>query len=165
MNLQMPYHAVHTCMVDLLYEFYYGFSNDMSLKMLYRRRHRQFDMFGSAGIYDGHLRVRFCNLAWYKKQAGYNYWPWYVQTIFFFYTVNKNSLVMRFGLRLLEIFSKLACKSCFFLSWGGSSYHLRTSIFRLKAEFMGVPACGNHIVSSLLCCWVLRRLCLLAVVV
>ena len=110
----MPYHAVHTCMVDLLYEFYYGFSNDMSLKMLYRRRHRQFDMFGSAGIYDGHLRVRFCNLAWYKKQAGYNYWPWYVQTIFFFYTVNKNSLVMRFGLRLLEIFSKLACKSCFF---------------------------------------------------
>ena len=56
---------------------------------------------------------------------------------------------MRFGLRLFEIFLKLACKSCF-LSWGRSSYHLRTSIFRLKAEFTGVPACGKHIVSFVL---------------
>ena len=28
----MFYYTVYTCKVNLLYEFYYGFSNDMSLK-------------------------------------------------------------------------------------------------------------------------------------
>ena len=66
---------------------------------------------------------------------------------------------MRFGLRLFEIFLKLACKSCN-LSWGRSSSRLRTSILRLKAEFTG----AEYTLFPLhFAAWVPRYLCLLAV--